>query len=153
MLSFCEYLVCVCVLFIYTISISILCVSREEFSFIKSNQQIYDFIQCNTNSCCEHLIYIYMGVSVYWPLSVLRVFACVWYQIRVLAKNHITCQTSLNLTPSCGKHTAGSFWYQDTKAPHEQIHNIIKLITHQMWLDHPFSQRNKAAKWAVKVEV
>ena len=33
----------VCVLFIYTISISILCVSREEGSLTESNQQIYDF--------------------------------------------------------------------------------------------------------------
>ena len=43
MLSFSECLVCVCVLFIYTISISILCVLREELSLIKSNQQVCDF--------------------------------------------------------------------------------------------------------------
>ena len=35
-------LVCVCVLFIYTISISIICVSQEKPSLIASNQQIYD---------------------------------------------------------------------------------------------------------------
>ena len=35
--------VCACVLFIYTISISTNCISQEEFSFIASNQQIYDF--------------------------------------------------------------------------------------------------------------
>ena len=34
---------CVCVLFIYTISIRIICVSQEEPSLIVSNQQIYDF--------------------------------------------------------------------------------------------------------------
>ena len=34
--------VCVCVLFVNTISISIFCVSREEVSLIESNQQIYD---------------------------------------------------------------------------------------------------------------
>ena len=37
--------VCVraCVLFIYTISISTNCISQEEFSFVASNQQIYNF--------------------------------------------------------------------------------------------------------------
>ena len=33
----------VCVLFIYIISISIICVSQEELSLIASNEQIYDF--------------------------------------------------------------------------------------------------------------
>ena len=33
----------VCILFIYTISVSIICVSQGEPSFIASNQQIYDF--------------------------------------------------------------------------------------------------------------
>ena len=32
-----------CVLFIYTISISIVCVSWEEITLIESNQKIYDF--------------------------------------------------------------------------------------------------------------
>ena len=43
MLSFSKCLVCVCVLFIYTISISIICASQEELSLIASNEQIYDF--------------------------------------------------------------------------------------------------------------
>ena len=34
---------CVRVLFIYTISISIICVSKDELSLAASNQQIYDF--------------------------------------------------------------------------------------------------------------
>ena len=34
--------VCVCVLFIYTILISTICVSQEEFSLFASNVQIYD---------------------------------------------------------------------------------------------------------------
>ena len=34
--------VCVCVLFVNTISISVFCVSREEVSLIESNQQMYD---------------------------------------------------------------------------------------------------------------
>ena len=43
MISFSEWFLYVCVLFFYTISISILCVSAEEISFTESNQQIYGF--------------------------------------------------------------------------------------------------------------
>ena len=89
-----ECLVCVrlCVLFIYTISISIICVSQEEPSLIACNQQICDFynwiifdkkrhcgkwsfdiselfIQCNKDSCGEHItggvnIYLYICQSI-----------------------------------------------------------------------------------------
>ena len=79
----------VCVLFIYTISISVICVSQEETDLIASNQQIYDFYKliieifekyrhwkvnfwyhwiiylinyCNKGSCCE---YIKGGVNIY----------------------------------------------------------------------------------------
>ena len=41
--SFSERLVCMYVQFIYTISISILCVSWEELSLTESNQQMCDF--------------------------------------------------------------------------------------------------------------
>ena len=67
-----------CVLFIYTISISIVCVSQKELTITESNQQtsllkesnfqktktlckeIYDisksFIQCSyASSCCQHI--------------------------------------------------------------------------------------------------
>ena len=40
---FLSCVVCVCVLLIYTISISILCVSQEGFRLVESNQQIYNF--------------------------------------------------------------------------------------------------------------
>ena len=78
-------------------------------------------MQCNLDSFCEHMtrgddiysygcvsllapecaVYIHMGASVYCPLSVLCIFffMCVWYQIRVPAKNHINYQTSVNLLP------------------------------------------------------
>lgn len=36
-----------CVLFIYTIPISILCASRKELSLIEANQKIYDFYNIN----------------------------------------------------------------------------------------------------------
>ena len=106
MLSFSECLVCVCVLFIYTISISILCVSREELSLIKSNQQTCDFYKwairkylisannsfsVNTDSCCEHItggvnIYLYGCVSLLAPVCAVCLCMFVWYQIRLLAK-------------------------------------------------------------------
>ena len=41
MLSFWVFGVCMCVLFIYTISVSIVCVSQEKHTVIKSNQQRY----------------------------------------------------------------------------------------------------------------
>ena len=64
----------VCVWCIYTIFISVLCVSREELVLIESNQRICElFIQCNTYSCNT-----YMGVSFSWPLYVLCVFVCVY---------------------------------------------------------------------------
>ena len=87
-----------CVLFIYTISLSIICVSQAEPGLIaSSNQQIYDFVKKNTlwkvnfnirelvcviqipavSICQVMLMYIYMGVSVYWPLSVLYIFVCI----------------------------------------------------------------------------
>ena len=76
-----------CVLFIYTISFGILCVSQEELSVTESNQHMWLlqlskfwktktlwnfaeyifkisnlFIQCNTDSCCEHIT---CGVNIY----------------------------------------------------------------------------------------
>ena len=44
-MSFYDYLRCVGILFTYTISVIILCVSREELSLIESNQHIGDFYQ------------------------------------------------------------------------------------------------------------
>ena len=44
-MSFYDCLRCVGVLFTYTVSVIILCVSREELSLIESNQHIGDFYQ------------------------------------------------------------------------------------------------------------
>ena len=80
----------VCVLFIYTIS--------------------YLHITAAVSTWQVVLIYNYMGLSIYWFLSVLCIF-CVY------------------------------FFYR----------SIISLseITHQIWQDHPFSQRNKTSKIAL----
>ena len=71
------------------------------------------FIQCNKDSCYEHItvvvIYLYVW-SVYWPLSVLHVFVClclwvfVWDQIRVPAKSEYQ---ELNLLPNFQKKKGG----------------------------------------------
>ena len=98
LLSFskCLVIVCVsvCVLFFYTISITIICVLQKALGLAASNQQIYDFynwvifekkkyiveskflisdkfIHYNTNTYCEE-----MAMSVYSALSVLCVFVC-----------------------------------------------------------------------------
>ena len=108
MLSFSECLlcacvrvfVCVCVLLIYTISIT--CVSQEEPTLIACNQQVYDFykwiIECNKGSCCEHVtdganiyLYGYISLLALKHAMCLLVFMYAWYQIRVPVKNHIMC--------------------------------------------------------------
>ena len=77
------------------------------------------FIQCNKDSCYEHItvvvIYLYVW-SVYWPLSVLHVFVClclwvfVWDQIRVPAKSEYQ---ELNLLPNFQKKKGGGGAWQD----------------------------------------
>ena len=127
MLSFskCMMYVCVCVLFIYTISISIICVSQEEPSLIASNQKIYD-LQVNNfwkekalrklffwQQWITHLIIYYLIIYIYECVSLLApecaMYVCVFvYVIKnewVPVKTHITCQNSVNLTLCCIKHT------------------------------------------------
>ena len=63
------------------------------------------------------------------------------------------CQTSVNLTPCCIGHISSR---SGTNVPRFNIYrSIISLseITHQMWHDYPFSQRNKPSKIAVEVKV
>ena len=51
------------------------------------------------------------------------------------------CQTTVNLTPCCTKHTSRS----GTKVARLDIcRSIISLskVAHQMWHNHPFSQKN-----------
>ena len=60
--------------------------------------------------------------------------------IRVPPKNHIMCQTSVNLTPCC-IHQGLSC----TKVQRLDMCRSILLskIASQMWRDHPFSQRDR----------
>ena len=110
MLSFSECLVPVYVLFIYTISISFIFFSKEELSlianrctastskwFLKRKDMLeseffisvnYSFsvIQIAAVSTWQVvLMYIYMGVLVYWPLSVKCVFVCMCVFVCVIS--------------------------------------------------------------------
>ena len=78
-------------------------------------------------------------------------FVSVRHQIRVLTKNHIICQTSVNMTPCCKKTRSKVPLIPRCLGMCRFI--ILSKITHQMWLGHPFSQRNKATKRAVGVGV
>ena len=127
------FVVCVCVLLIYIISISILCVSQGGLSLDESKQQIYEFykwitlkskdiedlgkvnfcinglfIQCNIVSYCVHTTggvnrYGYVFVS----LCILCVFEmCVCDIKSEYSKNHIIrVKPSVNFMPCCIKHT------------------------------------------------
>ena len=50
-----------------------------------------------------------MKVSIYWPLSVLCVCVCV-ISNQSTSKNHIMCQTSINVLPCRIKHTSKWRW-------------------------------------------
>ena len=96
MLSLCVNVSCVCVLFVYIISISIICVSQEEFSLIayvwllqvsnfwkektswKVNFWCQWIIQCNTDSCCEQVKDgVYIFIWVYQSICPWVCFVCV----------------------------------------------------------------------------
>ena len=95
-------------------------------------------------------MFVYMGMSVYWPLSVLCVFGCV-----------CVCECDIKL-----KHQSKPHYFSDLNKLVKLLHkthikvlrldmcrSIISLtkITHQMWRDHPFSQRNKTTERAVRL--
>ena len=92
-----------------------------------------------------------MGVSVYWPLSVLCVFVFVMSN-QSTSKKHIMCQTSVNLKPCCIKHHIKILLvprYQGLLC----VDPYYSKIAHQMRRDHPFSQRNRITERTVGVEV
>ena len=75
------------------------------------------------------------------------VCVCVSDQIRVPAKSHITCQLSKLIV--CTHKIC-------IKVPRfDMCTSMISLskIAHQMWREHPFSQRNMTTEWAVGVGV
>ena len=137
-LSLRVWCVCMCVLFIYTISISIIYVSQEEPSLIASNQQIYDFykwiifekkrhcgkyifdigevfIQGRKDNCCEHItrgvnIHFYGCVILLPPECVVCLCVC---DIKSEYQQKTTlCVKLSKLGTLLHKiHTSRSFWY------------------------------------------
>ena len=116
------------------------------------------FIQCNTDSCCVNIMtgvnkYIYSCLLVCWSLCVLSVFACVSYQLRVLAKTIHPCQTFSTFYAVLHKIHSKVLVVQVTKAQKAIIFWAIILLgtITQTWCDHTFNQRNKATKsWGRK---
>ena len=55
-------------------------------------------------------------------------------------------QTTVNLTPCSIKHTSRCLWYKVPRL--DMCRSIISLskTTHQIWCDHPFSQRTRQQK-------
>ena len=67
-------------------------------------------LQCIRSSCSVHTagrvkICLYVCVNVLAPACSVFVCLCVWYQIRVLEKNVMRFQPSVNLMPCCLKHS------------------------------------------------
>ena len=113
---------CCCCLFIYisTISISIICVSQEEpgLWLLQVNNFWKEQMLWKVDFWYQWIIHLITGgvnIYSYGCVSLLApeccVCLCVWYQIEVPVKNHILCQTSVNLMPFCIKHTWKPFWY------------------------------------------
>ena len=134
LLSFskCLVIVCVsvCVLFIYTISITIICVLQKELGLAASNQQIYDFYKwvifekkntlLKVNFWYQINLFTIIQIPTVrkWQCQSIRpwvycVFFCVyvrvWAQIRVPAEKHMS-QISVNLGPCC-INTQIVYWY------------------------------------------
>ena len=97
------------------------------------------------------LIYIYVDVSVNWPLNVLCVFVCV-------ISNRSTCKKPPYVS-DLSKLDALLHTQQGpsgTKVPRlDMCRSAISLskTTRQIWHHYPFSKRNLATKKAVGVEV
>ena len=107
------------------------------------------FIQWNTDNCCEHItggvnIYLYRSVSLLALVCAACLCLCVIWNQSTSKKPHYVSDL--------GKFNA--LLYKTHKVllvlRYQCDTNDISLskITHQMWHDHPFSQKNKATKRA-----
>ena len=84
-----------------------------------------------------------MGALVYCSLSVLCTFVSVRYQIRVPVKNHNMCLSKLDtLMHKTHIKVLLVLRYKGSTCMCRSILSLSK-IAHQMWCDHPFSQRNR----------
>ena len=62
------------------------------------------------------------------------------------------CQSSVNVMPCCIKHASRPFGTEVLRL--DMCRSILSLskVVHQMWHDHPFSQRNRKTEWTMGVE-
>ena len=129
---------CMWMLFIYTISISIICVSQEEHSLIASNLQIYDLYKCiifekkrhcgkyifyiselliqrRKDSCCEPItgaakIYLYGCVILLPSECVVCLCVCAISNQSTSKKPHVSDLGKLDVLLH-KTHASRSFWY------------------------------------------
>ena len=154
MLSFFECLVCVCV--------CVFCLFTPFLSAL--------FVFHRKSLVLQHLIKRYDFCKLYWPLSVLCVFiyvracvracmrACVHACMRVCVCVCVCVCVISNHSTSKKPHV--SDLSKRGTLLHKTRIKILRLnmctsmtslgkITHQMWYNHPFSQRNKTTEWAI----
>ena len=97
-----------------------------------------------------------MGVSVYWPLSVLCVFMCLCVSVYVCVCVCVCVCARSNQSTSKKPHHVSELSKLNALLhktcikvlKHDMCTSMISLskITHQMWHDHPLSQRNKTTE-------
>ena len=91
-----------------------------------------------------------MGVLVYWSMIALLVFVCVflcfWYQIRVPAKNHIMCHTSVDLVLCCINTQQGPSGIKILKLNMCRPKILLSKLAHQMWDNHPSLKETRQKK-------
>ena len=121
----------------------------------KNMQSFLCIIQCNTGSCCVHIT---GGANFFLCVcqSISPSVPCVCVSVQVIPNQSTTkkpfhlCQTFSKFDALLYKKKQGA---PGTTAPRlKRFTSLISLskITHYMWCDHIFSQRNKATK-AIKV--
>ena len=110
-------------------------------------------IQCSAGSCCMHItdgIKIYLCLCVILLVPLCAVCVCVWYQTRVLPKNHVICvKPSVNVMPSFIKHTALRYHGAGTNVTRlNKFRSIISLrkIKHHLWPDDTFSLKKERGR-------
>ena len=136
MSSFSVCGMCVCGLVIYTVYISILCVSLDWTVLILLNlinrhgasakwvifeKQRYCWTQCKTGAdYCEHItvgVNVYLWVSRHWFQCVQCVYFLCMISDQSASKSHVIfVKPTANLTPCWTKHIASCFCYEGTKA-------------------------------------
>ena len=103
------------------------------------------FIQCYTDSCCDHItggVYLYGCVSLLAPVCAVFLHLCVWYQMGVLAKKQLHVLDLSKLTPCCLKQTTSGWFSQNLKNKEERkIRGLYEIggfrTLFQLWIVWP----------------